>query len=228
MEPNQSDATSDELLDAAVKILRCGNADVREAAREGLEQITARVRADLEKTTKSSRAVVAERLAKLAEAAKTTSATLRDPDVRSVLERHMRAINLSRDLPDDLPRRLRTLANTASKAAADPDLHGGGDAGLDDVFDLPAKTKLAALVDPVFTHFRGKQGAARANSDLDVLLNHLWEVISGDDLNQSFERPIQQARAKKGRDTSRRLAALVDARVDARYILDAILEKSQR
>ena len=224
----QADATKDELFDAALDALECQDGKARKAVRWGLEEIVRSIENDLKDISERSRTDVADRLAKLARAAKTASRILRDSDVRRVLELHIRATTLSRILPNALPRHLRTLANTASKAAADPELHGGGKDRLEDVFDLPAKTKLAALVDPVFTHVRGKQGAANEDSDLDVLLSHLWEVISGDKADQSFEQHIRQARAKRGRNTNRRLAALVTARLEARDILDGILEKLNR
>ena len=221
-------ATRDELLDAALDVLRCQNGETRKIARWGLEQIVESVSADCNGASTLSRADVAKRLTKLVEALKTARQCLTDRDVRRVLELHIPATTLSRLLPDALPRRLRALAKAASIAAADPDLHGGGDAGLEDVFDLPAKTKLAALVDPVFEHYRGKRGTTSANSDLDVLLHRLWEIISGEEVHQSFEGQIQQARAKRGRKTDRRFAALVTARLEAQDILDEIRKKSDR
>ena len=105
---------------------------------------------------------------------------------------------------------------------------GGGNVTLEDIFDLPAKTKLAALVDPVFEYFRGERGTISANSDLNVLLMYLWEIISGEAADTSFEGQIQQARAKRGRRTSRRYAALVTARLEAQDILDGIRTKLDR
>ena len=169
----QTDATKDDLYDAALDILKCQNGETRKIARWGLEQIVESVSTDCDGASKLSRADVTKRLSALATAATTAYKCLADRDVRRVLALHIPATTLSRILPDILPRRLRALAKAASNAAADPELHGGSDAGLEDIFDLPAKTKLAVLVDPVFEHFRGKQGAASANSDLDVLLNRI-------------------------------------------------------
>ena len=226
---NQStDATSDELLDWALRILGCQDRETKKAARWGLKQIVESVRADWESPRKPSRETTAEQLNELARAATTASRRLTDPDVRRVLELHMPATRKIRLQPDTLPRLLRELAKAAAEAAADPDLHGGGKATIEDVFDLPARTKLAALVDPFFKHFRGKRGVADENSDLDVLLNYLWEIISGEAANQSFERHIQQARAKTGRKTDRRVAALLTARLEAQEILDVIRKKQQQ
>ena len=199
----------------ALRILGCQDRETKKAARWGLKQIVESVRADWESPRKPSRETTAKRLDELARAATTASRLVADHDVRRVLELHMPATRKIRLQIDTLPRHLRELAKAAAEAATDPDLHGGGKATIEDVFDLPAKTKLAALVDPFFEHFRGKRGVADENSDLDVLLNHLWEVISGEEANQSFERHIQQARAKKGRTTDRRFAALVAARLEA-------------
>lgn len=224
----QTDATKDDLLNAALDNLICQDGEGRTIARWGLEQIVESVSADCDGASKLSRADVTKRLSELATAANTASECLSDRDVRRVLELQIPATRVSRLLPDTLPKRLRDLAEAASNAAADPDLLGGGNARLEDIFDLPAKTKLAALVDPVFKHFRGKMGAASANSDLDVLLNRLWEVISGEEVKQSFEGHIQQARAKRGRKTDRRYAALITAHLEAGDILDGIREKSDR
>ncbi len=221
----QTDETKDDLFDAALDTLNCQDGESRKIARWGLEQIVESVSTDCDGASKLSRADVTKRLSELATAATAAYKCLSERDVRRVLALHIPATKLSRILPDTLRRRLRVLAMAASNAAADPDLHGGGDAGLEDIFALPAKTKLAALADPVFKHFRGKLGAASANSDLDVLLNRLWEIISGEEVEQSFEGHIQQARAKRGRKTVRRFAALVTARLEAQDILDGIQSK---
>lgn len=222
-----TDATRDELLDTALDSLKCQSGETRKIARWGLEQIVESVIADCNGASKLSRQDVTERLVKLARAAKTTSQCLADRDVGRVLELHIPAIKVSLLLPNTLPRHLRALAKRASNAAADPDLRGGGNAALGDVFDLPAKTKLAALVDPVFEHFRGKRGTTTANSDLDIVLKFLWEAISGKKTEKSFERHIRQARAKGGRNTTRRFAALATAQLEAQDILDGIREKQQ-
>lgn len=223
-----TDAIKDELLDAALDILNCPSVETREVARWGLEQIVELVGADCDGASKLSRADVTKRLSELATAADTASECLSERDVRRVLELHIPATTVSQILPDNLPGRLSALAKVASNAAADPELHGGGNAGLEDIFDLPPKTKLALLVDPVFEHFRGKRGATSANSDLDVLLHRLWEIISGEEVEESFEGQIQQARAKRGRITERRYAALITARLEAQNILDGIRKKSAR
>ena len=228
-----TDATRDELLDAALDSLECQSGEIKKIARWGLEQIVESVSADCDRASKLSRQDATERLAKLARAAETVRQHLANRDVQRVLEFHIPAIGVSQLLQDTPPRRLRALvralAKAASNAAADPDLHGGGRAALGDVFDLPAKTKLAALVDPVFEHFRGKPGTTSANSDLDVMLKFLWEAISGEKgVKESFERHIRKARAKVGLNTDRRLAALITARLEAQDILDGIREKLQR
>ena len=130
MDPIQSDSTSAELLDAAVEILKCKKADIREAAREGLERITALVRADLEKPAKSGRLVVKDRLAELAEAAKIAFTILRDPDVRSVLERHIRGLDAC-DLVELVKGRMIGATDTG---AGHGDLAGLRACSLDKVF----------------------------------------------------------------------------------------------
>ena len=74
---NQStDATSDELLDAALDILVGQDREPRKAARRGLEQIVESVKADWGRPNKSSRATTAKQLNELARAATTASRRL--------------------------------------------------------------------------------------------------------------------------------------------------------